>query len=540
MRKILLPLAALLIVLLLGASYAVSPLWFISSLKRAVTSGDTTKIDRMVDFPAVRQSLKDQLYVALTRYMATDPSKKSNPFAGLTSLFGTAMIDRMVDSYCTPDMIAAAGKKDAGQRSSVQESFPISLPEPPQIDWSKLQFTFLSFDRFRMGTEAVGAVARLEGFGWKIYRVEFSTEAVEKLAKESQQKPTAIVENGPSPIVVPAPTPLPTPSPTSVSMSTPSLEPSPTLSPITEATPDVEQSNTTATGTTTPSTAPVTEDKPSTVEPTPVPRLTPPSPDSDKQILFILDVVNTLDKHDWQTLTAHTADGSVNYFGRASTSNDYIRRDMQQDARTYSWSHSTYYPDTFTHDTSKEMIYDSINVYSENQERAGRLHKALTRLTVGYTIHDGLPTIYNLDLKVLNAAQSITASQPVATPGDDNQAFFSGAHLGMTIDECHAYYKRLKDIGILWHSGAPTGERQEDFRTSTVPQRRVYVYFRESDKRIVSVLYWKLGENEKFSQAEMQYLANLNRGHGKLTTKVIEGGEFLVTTPRQYQIEQSQ
>lgn len=266
MRKPLLILATLAVVLL-AAMYAVSPFWFIFSLKRAVTSGDTTKIDRMVDFSAVRQSLKDQLSVALTRHMATDPSLKNNPFAGVGSLFATAMIDRMVDIYCTPDMIAAAGKKGAGQRSSVQESFPISLPEPPKIDWSKLEnFRFLSFDCFRMGTETVGAVARLGGSAWKIYRVEFSTEAIEKLAKESQQNPMATVEKGPSPIVatVPTPTPLPTPAPTSVPMSTPALNPSPTLSPTTEANSDVEEINTTATGATNPATAPVTEGKSST------------------------------------------------------------------------------------------------------------------------------------------------------------------------------------------------------------------------------------------------------------------------------------
>jgi hypothetical protein len=112
------------------------------------------------------------LSVALTRYTATDPSLKNNPFTGFGSLLATAMIDRMVAVYCTPDMIAAAGKKNAGQRSSVQESFPISLPEP-SIDWLKLEnFTFLSFDRFRMGTGAVGAVARLEGFERKIFRVD--------------------------------------------------------------------------------------------------------------------------------------------------------------------------------------------------------------------------------------------------------------------------------------------------------------------------------------------------------------------------------
>jgi hypothetical protein len=47
------------------------------------------------------------------------------------------------------------------------------------------------------------------------------------------------------------------------------------------------------------------------------------------------------------------------------------------------------------------MIYDSINVFSVVQEHYGRLHRALTRLTVGYTVENGVPNIYGLVLKVL-------------------------------------------------------------------------------------------------------------------------------------------
>jgi hypothetical protein len=48
------------------------------------------------------------------------------------------------------------------------------------------------------------------------------------------------------------------------------------------------------------------------------------------------------------------------------------------------------------------MIYDSITVYTEALENNGRLHKAKTRLTVGYTLQDGQHiSIYALVLKVL-------------------------------------------------------------------------------------------------------------------------------------------
>jgi hypothetical protein len=111
---------------------------------------------------------------------------------------------------------------------------------------------------------------------------------------------------------------------------------------------------------------------------------------------FIVGIEAALNDHDWRTITSFTQNGQVNYFGHRYSSNAYIIRDMENDASTYSWSHSNYYPETFTHEVSNEysarwngpMIYDSINVYSEIQERHGRLHRALTRLTVGYTVED--------------------------------------------------------------------------------------------------------------------------------------------------------
>lgn len=126
-------------------------------------------------------------------------------------------------------------------------------------------------------------------------------------------------------------------------------------------------------------------------------------------MLLVLDVEKAINNHDWRTLTSYTADGVVNYFGKLHCSNAYIRRDMELDAITYSGSQSRRYLDTFTHEVSREysshwngpMMYDSLNVYSEVQKRHGRLHKALSRFTVGYTLQDGVPTIYSLTNEVL-------------------------------------------------------------------------------------------------------------------------------------------
>jgi hypothetical protein len=136
----------------------------------------------------------------------------------------------------------------------------------------------------------------------------------------------------------------------------------------------------------------------------------PPAPTLNKNpASFIVALSRAFDNHDWQTITNYTMSGSVNYFGHLRVSNAFIRQDMQGDARTYTYDHSIVYPETFTHEVSDEysprwdgpMIYDSITVYTEALESNGRLHKARTRLTVGYTVQDQHISIYALVLKVL-------------------------------------------------------------------------------------------------------------------------------------------
>jgi hypothetical protein len=125
----------------------------------------------------------------------------------------------------------------------------------------------------------------------------------------------------------------------------------------------------------------------------------------------------------------------------------------------------------------------------------------------------------------------------MAAKAQDDKSFFAGAHVGMSIGQCETYYHRL-GIGSLGHSGAPQGEVQVEFRTSSDPQRRVYVYYRKSNGKIVSVTYSKMGDNETFSKDEIQALTGLNQGSG-LVTKA-SGGDFEIGTPKQLQLEQAQ
>ena len=91
----------------------------------------------------------------------------------------------------------------------------------------------------------------------------------------------------------------------------------------------------------------------------------------------------------------------------------------------------------------------------------------------------------------------IVTSLAMAAQAQDDKSIFSGAHVGMTIEQCQKYYHRLH-IGSMGHSGAPQGEVEVEFRTSGDPQRRVYVYYQKANGKIVSVTYAKMVTMRRF------------------------------------------
>ena len=180
MKKGLIVVAVLAVLAL--AAYVVSPFFYVSSLKGAFLAGDSSKLANLVDFPALRDSLKEEVATILTQQTKESPDSNQSPFAALTAFVGPAFLNRAVDMYCTPDAIADFVKKN-GQVQSKTPSF-IKIPGPSDLDWSKLKnFSFTGPTSFRIGTNHITLFARLEGFGWKVYRLEVSPDFLEDSVK---------------------------------------------------------------------------------------------------------------------------------------------------------------------------------------------------------------------------------------------------------------------------------------------------------------------------------------------------------------------
>lgn len=103
-KSVVITLIVVVVVAVLGLIYA-SPYIALDRLKRAADARDAQTVNQYVDFPSLRESLKDQVGQLLTRKI--DTQKSGNPLAMIGAMIGAALIGPLVDSYATPDGVAA-------------------------------------------------------------------------------------------------------------------------------------------------------------------------------------------------------------------------------------------------------------------------------------------------------------------------------------------------------------------------------------------------------------------------------------------------
>lgn len=95
------PLLALVLALALG--YLASPYISFWRFTRAVKTNDRAALERYIDFPALRGSLKAELHGHLPK--AKD--RKKNTLSGFIDRVAPDLIDQLVDAFVTPDGIVA-------------------------------------------------------------------------------------------------------------------------------------------------------------------------------------------------------------------------------------------------------------------------------------------------------------------------------------------------------------------------------------------------------------------------------------------------
>lgn len=115
----------------LGLYTWASPYLFLRDLQGAILEGDRARLERMVDFPRVREGLKAQIHAQLLKEVGKEV--QANPFAGLAYLFAAGLVDPLVEVLVSPEGLAALGT-GAGPRGGPQgggEELAAKVPRLP-------------------------------------------------------------------------------------------------------------------------------------------------------------------------------------------------------------------------------------------------------------------------------------------------------------------------------------------------------------------------------------------------------------------------
>lgn len=160
-----------------------SPYLVLNSIKNAAQQGDADKLSGYIDFPSVKQSMKDQVKAAMVEELAA--SDEQDGFEALGTMLAAAMIDPLIDGLVTPDGVALMIQ---GQKLD----FDLNNDKPEDKPKAKNEDTdykagYLSFNRFKVQiidaddpNESLDVIMHRDWLSWKVTRINFSLDSKDK------------------------------------------------------------------------------------------------------------------------------------------------------------------------------------------------------------------------------------------------------------------------------------------------------------------------------------------------------------------------
>jgi hypothetical protein len=165
--------------------YVASPYFSFWRFTVALNSRNGARLAGYVDFPAVRESLKQQFRAALHRSQNKDQTKHKKIARLLTALgssFSDRLADVLVDTYITPiglaDLIA---DPEAAKDVQTSAGKPVVWKS---VHWSRAKNVFFTGPRdFAVDVNRARLRFRWEGLGWRLRKIDLPLDG--KKAKET-------------------------------------------------------------------------------------------------------------------------------------------------------------------------------------------------------------------------------------------------------------------------------------------------------------------------------------------------------------------
>lgn len=164
-------------------AYFASPVVAVRGLTGAARTGDEAALRERVDFPAFRDSLKDELNAELVARMRADPRSDNPVLSGLGMLLAPSLVSGMVDAFVTPQAIAtmvrSAKAPDPMERPERVES---PAPETGERDTVRQSWAYRDLNTFavtltntRHPDQHLALLMERRGlFGWKLAGIDLT------------------------------------------------------------------------------------------------------------------------------------------------------------------------------------------------------------------------------------------------------------------------------------------------------------------------------------------------------------------------------
>lgn len=160
-------------------AYAASPLLAARSLVQAAKTGNEQALERQVDFPAFRASLKDELSARMVVEMRKDD--RLGGLSGLGMLLAPALVGGAVDAFVTPQAISLMVQEGQAPKPDLARVEPEAAPKPEskkvRQSWGyrDLDTFAVTLTRDDQPDEQVSLLMKRRNlFGWKLAGIDLS------------------------------------------------------------------------------------------------------------------------------------------------------------------------------------------------------------------------------------------------------------------------------------------------------------------------------------------------------------------------------
>lgn len=167
---------------LFGIAWAAAPVLAAQALIRAAKAGDEDKIERLVDFPSLRESLKSELNAELMARMSRDPRVADSGLGGLGMMLAPMILSGAVDAVVTPEVVAqmvrTAEAPDPTRRPAPEPAGDEADGDDIHQSWgyrSLNEFAVTLTDRDQPDDRLALILERRGLFDWKLAAVDLQT-----------------------------------------------------------------------------------------------------------------------------------------------------------------------------------------------------------------------------------------------------------------------------------------------------------------------------------------------------------------------------